>query len=84
MRDPELDTGIEVWAHQVQGDNHCPVPAGHTIAGTGQEDTIGLLGHHGHKAGSCSAAVDQHSQILHLWADFQLFPLQPAVLQGLL
>ncbi|KAF4801087.1 hypothetical protein TURU_037322 [Turdus rufiventris] len=34
LRSPELNTACEVWPHidcPVQGDNHCPGPAGHTV-----------------------------------------------------
>ncbi|KAJ7402619.1 hypothetical protein BTVI_84782 [Pitangus sulphuratus] len=48
LRGPELDTALQVWTHQhwVQGRNHFPGPAGHTVPDTGQ-DAIGLLGHLG-------------------------------------
>ncbi|KAK4822898.1 hypothetical protein QYF61_021117 [Mycteria americana] len=45
VRGPKLNTGFEVRPHQcrVQGHNHCPTPAGHTIFDTSQ-DAIGFLG----------------------------------------
>ncbi|KAK4824211.1 hypothetical protein QYF61_012125 [Mycteria americana] len=45
---PTLNTAFEVRPHQcpVQGHDHCPSPAGHTIPDTSQ-DAIGLLGHLG-------------------------------------
>ncbi|KAK4827417.1 hypothetical protein QYF61_017847 [Mycteria americana] len=45
---PKLNTLFEVWPHQcqVQGHNHFPSPAGHTIFDTSQ-DAIGFLGHLG-------------------------------------
>ncbi|KAK4810193.1 hypothetical protein QYF61_010966 [Mycteria americana] len=48
VRGPKLNTVFEVRPHQcrVQGDDHCPSPAGHTISDTSQ-DAIGLLGHLG-------------------------------------
>ncbi|KAK4832619.1 hypothetical protein QYF61_024600 [Mycteria americana] len=45
---PKLNTAFEVQPHQcpVQGHDHFPSPAGHTISDTSQ-DAIGLLGHLG-------------------------------------
>ncbi|KAK1197855.1 CFTR regulator, partial [Pygoscelis papua] len=45
VRGPKLNTVFEVRPHQgrVQGHDHFPTPAGHTISDTGQ-DAIGLLG----------------------------------------
>ncbi|KAK4831991.1 hypothetical protein QYF61_020374 [Mycteria americana] len=45
---PKLNTGFEVRPHQcrVQGHDHFPSPAGHTISDTSQ-DAVGLLGHLG-------------------------------------
>ncbi|KAJ7419238.1 hypothetical protein WISP_55121 [Willisornis vidua] len=67
MRGPKLDIRFKVWPHQcqVQRENHCPGPAGHTIAGTAQVPLAFLA------TGSRSAAVDQHPQILFHWATFQ-------------
>ncbi|PKU44925.1 hypothetical protein llap_4769 [Limosa lapponica baueri] len=50
VRGPKLDIVFEVGPHQcrVQGDNHFPSPAGHSIPDTGQ-DAVGLLGHLGKK-----------------------------------
>ncbi|RMB89921.1 hypothetical protein DUI87_33695 [Hirundo rustica rustica] len=38
LRDPELDTALQVWPHQcrVEGKNDLPAPAGHTIPDPGQ------------------------------------------------
>ncbi|KAK4826053.1 hypothetical protein QYF61_004168 [Mycteria americana] len=46
VRGPTLNTAFEVWPHQcrVQGADHFPSPAGHTISDTSQ-DAVGLLGH---------------------------------------
>ncbi|KAK4811237.1 hypothetical protein QYF61_022134 [Mycteria americana] len=48
VRGPKLNTVFEVQPHQcrVQGHNHFPSPAGHTIFDTSQ-DAIGFLGHLG-------------------------------------
>ncbi|KAK4820559.1 LOW QUALITY PROTEIN: hypothetical protein QYF61_000709 [Mycteria americana] len=45
---PTLNTAFEVRPHQcrVQGHDHCPSPAGHTVSDTSQ-DAIGFLGHLG-------------------------------------
>ncbi|KAK4830680.1 hypothetical protein QYF61_012849 [Mycteria americana] len=48
VRGPKLNTGFEVRPHQcrVQGHDHFPSPAGHTISDTSQ-GAVGLLGHLG-------------------------------------
>ena len=48
VRGPKLNTVLEVRPHQsrVQGDDHLPGSAGHTIPDTSQ-DALGLLGHLG-------------------------------------
>ncbi|KAK4832354.1 hypothetical protein QYF61_021953, partial [Mycteria americana] len=63
MRGPKLNTGFKVRPHQcqVQGDNHFPSPAGHTISDTSQ-DAIGLLGHLGTLLALIQTTVDQHPQ----------------------
>ncbi|KAK4828751.1 hypothetical protein QYF61_000742 [Mycteria americana] len=84
VRGPKLNTVFEVWPHQcrVQGHDHFPTPAGHTIPDTSQ-DAIGLLGHPGTLPAHIQVAVDQHPQVLFCWAAFQpLFP-KPAALHGL-
>ncbi|KAK4832279.1 hypothetical protein QYF61_021678 [Mycteria americana] len=60
VRGPKLNTVFEVWLHQcqVQGANHFPTPAGHTISDTSQ-DAIGLLGHLGTLLAHSQLAVDQ-------------------------
>ncbi|KAK4826361.1 LOW QUALITY PROTEIN: hypothetical protein QYF61_007955, partial [Mycteria americana] len=65
VRGPKLNTVFEVWPHQcrVQGHDHCPTPAGHTISDTSQ-DAIGLLGHLGTLLVHMQLAVDQHPQVL--------------------
>ncbi|KAK4828755.1 hypothetical protein QYF61_000746, partial [Mycteria americana] len=83
VRGPKLNTVFEVQPHQcrVQGHDHFPTPAGHTIPDTSQ-DAIGLLGHLGTPLAHIQAVVNQHPQVLSRWAAFQpLFP-KPAVLHG--
>ncbi|KAK4816662.1 hypothetical protein QYF61_019898, partial [Mycteria americana] len=81
--DPTLNTAFEVWPHQcrVQGHDHFPSPAGHTISDTSQ-DAIGLVGHLGTLLAHIQPAVDQHPQVLLCLAAFQpVFP-KPVVLHG--
>ncbi|KAK4831675.1 hypothetical protein QYF61_018672 [Mycteria americana] len=83
VRGPKLNTGFEVQPHQcqVQGDDHFPSPAGHTISDKSQ-DAVGFLGHLGTLLAHIQAAVSQHSQVLLCWAAFQpLFP-KPVALHG--
>ncbi|KAK4830300.1 hypothetical protein QYF61_009805 [Mycteria americana] len=83
VRGPKLNTGFQVRPRQcqVQGDNHFPTPAGHTIFDTSQ-DAIGFLGHLGTLLAHIQAAVNQHSQVLLCLAAFQpLFP-KPVALHG--
>ncbi|KAK4828228.1 hypothetical protein QYF61_024723 [Mycteria americana] len=78
-----VNTVFEVWPHQyqVQGDNHFPSPAGHTISDTSQ-DAIGFLGHLGTLLAHIHPAIDQHPQVLLCQAAFQpLFP-KPVALHG--
>ncbi|KAK4817435.1 hypothetical protein QYF61_014511 [Mycteria americana] len=80
---PKLNTVFEVRPHQcrVQGHDHFPTPADHTISDISQ-DAIGLLGHLGMLLAHIQPAVNQHSQVLFLWAAFQpLFP-KPVALHG--
>ncbi|KAK4818693.1 hypothetical protein QYF61_017914 [Mycteria americana] len=73
---PTLNTAFEVRPHQcrVQGHDHCPSPAGHTIADTSQ-DAIGFLGHLGTLLAHIQLAVSPHPQVLPWCAAFQpLFP----------
>ncbi|KAK4816656.1 hypothetical protein QYF61_019892 [Mycteria americana] len=80
---PTLNTAFEVRPHQcrVQGHDHFPTPAGHTISDTSQ-DAIGLRGHLGTLLAHLQLAVNQHPQVLLCWAAFQpLFP-KPVVLHG--
>jgi len=48
LRGPKLNTALEVWPlHcRVQGHDHCPALAGHTMPDTSQ-DAVGLLGYLG-------------------------------------
>ncbi|KAK4827493.1 hypothetical protein QYF61_018793 [Mycteria americana] len=83
VRGPKLNTGFEVRPHQcrVQGHDHFPSPAGHTISDTSQ-DAIGFLGHLGTLLARIQAAVNQHPQVLLHQAAFQpLFP-KPGALHG--
>ncbi|KAK4810613.1 hypothetical protein QYF61_007350, partial [Mycteria americana] len=83
VRGPTLNTVVEVRPHQcrVQGHDHFPSPAGHTIFDTSQ-DAIGLLGHLGTLPAHIPVAVNQHPQVLLCWAAFQpLFP-KPVALHG--
>ncbi|KAF1466761.1 Conserved oligomeric Golgi complex subunit 5, partial [Megadyptes antipodes antipodes] len=83
VRDPKLNTVFKVRPHQcrVQGHDHFPTPAGHTVSDTGQ-DAIGLLGHLGTLPAHVQPAVNQHPQVLFCQAAFQpLFP-QPVALHG--
>ncbi|KAK4812051.1 LOW QUALITY PROTEIN: hypothetical protein QYF61_026189 [Mycteria americana] len=83
VRGPKLNTAFEVRPHQcrVQGHDHFPTPAGHTISDTSQE-AIGFLGHLGTLLAHIQAAVNQHPQVLLCLAAFQpLFP-KPVALHG--
>ncbi|GAB0184399.1 hypothetical protein GRJ2_000905200 [Grus japonensis] len=83
LRDPKLNTALEVRPHQcrVQGDDRFPTPAGHTISDTSQ-DAVGLLGHLGTLLAHVQLAINQHPQVLFLQAPFQpLFP-KPVGLHG--
>ncbi|KAK4823949.1 hypothetical protein QYF61_008335 [Mycteria americana] len=88
---PKLNTVFKVRPHQcqVQGDNHFPSPAGHTVPDTSQ-DAIGFLGHLGtllahrwHTTGTpIQPDIDHHPQVLFHQAAFQpLFP-KPVALHG--
>ncbi|KAK4830748.1 hypothetical protein QYF61_013198 [Mycteria americana] len=78
VRDPKLNT---LFKCRVQGDNHFPSPAGHTISDTSQQ-AIGFLGHLGTLLAHIQPAVDQHAQVLFRRAAFQpLFP-KPVALHG--
>ncbi|KAK4823315.1 hypothetical protein QYF61_000917 [Mycteria americana] len=83
LRGPKLNTVFKVQPHQcrVQGDNHFPSPAGHTISDTSQ-DAIGFLGRLGTLLAHVQLAVSQHPQVLFRQAAFQpLFP-KPVALHG--
>ncbi|CAM9287055.1 unnamed protein product, partial [Bubo scandiacus] len=82
---PKLNTVLEVQPHQcqVQGNNHFPSPAAHTISDTSQ-DAVGLLGHLGTLLAHIQLAVNQHPQVLYCQAAFQpLFP-KPVALHGVM
>ncbi|KAK4830422.1 hypothetical protein QYF61_011046 [Mycteria americana] len=80
---PKLNTVFEVRPHQcrVQGHNHFPSPAGHTIPDTSQ-DAIGFLGHLGTLLAHIQAAVNQHPQVLLCQAAFQPLFSKPVALHG--
>ncbi|KAK4815796.1 hypothetical protein QYF61_007236 [Mycteria americana] len=81
---PKLNTAFEVRPHQcrVQGHNHLPSAAGHTIPDTSQ-DAIGFLGRLGTLLAHIQAAVNQHSQVILSRAALQpLFP-KPVALHGI-
>ncbi|KAK4827170.1 LOW QUALITY PROTEIN: hypothetical protein QYF61_015132 [Mycteria americana] len=83
VRGPKLNTVFEVQPHQcqVQGHNHFPSPAGHTIPDTSQ-DAVGFLGPLGTLLAHIQLAVNQYPQVLFPWAAFQpLFP-KPVALHG--
>ncbi|KAK4826516.1 hypothetical protein QYF61_010013 [Mycteria americana] len=83
VRGPKLNTGFEVWPHQcrVQGHDHFPSPAGHTIPDASQ-DAIDFLGHLGTLLAHIQLAVYQYPQVLLCWAAFQpRFP-KPVALHG--
>jgi len=48
LRNPQLDTVLQVWPHQgrVEGDGHLPCAAGHALFNA-PKDTTGCLGHKG-------------------------------------
>ncbi|GAB0184594.1 hypothetical protein GRJ2_000924700 [Grus japonensis] len=83
LRGPKLNTILEVRPHQcrVQGDNHVPSPAGHTIPDTSQ-DAVGFLGHLGTLLAHVQPAVNQHPQVPFRQAAFQLLFPKPVVLPG--
>ena len=65
----KFNTVLEVRPHQcrVQGHDHLPTPAGHTIPGTSQ-DAVGLLSHLDTLLAHVQPAVDQHPKVLLCWA----------------
>ena len=73
----------EMQPHQcrVQGHNHLPAPAGHTIPDTSQ-DAVGLLGHLGTLLAHIQLAVNQHPQVLFGRAAFQPLLPKPVALHG--
>ncbi|KAK4823336.1 hypothetical protein QYF61_001613 [Mycteria americana] len=83
VRGPKLNTGFEVRPHQcqVQGHDHFPSPAGHTVSDTSQE-AIGFLGHLGTLLAHIQPALDQHPQVPFLWATFQPLCPKPVALHG--
>ncbi|KAK4831195.1 hypothetical protein QYF61_015927 [Mycteria americana] len=80
---PKLNTGFEVRPHQcrVQGHNHFPSPAGHTVFDTSQ-DAIGFLGRLGTLLAHIQPAVNKHPQVLLCQAAFQPLFLKPVALHG--
>jgi len=61
VRGPKLNTLLQVRPHQcrVQGHDHLPAPAGHTIPDTSQ-NAVDLLGHLGTVLAHVQMAVDQY------------------------
>ncbi|GAB0175616.1 hypothetical protein GRJ2_000026800 [Grus japonensis] len=83
VKGPKLNTALEVRPHQcqIQGDNHFPSPAGHTLSDTSQ-DVVGLLGHLGTLLAHVQPGVDQHPQVLFCQEAFQLLFTKLVVLPG--
>ena len=65
----------------MQGHNHLPVPAGHTIRGTSQ-DAVGLLDRLGTLLAHVQPAVSQHPKMLFCQAAFQLLFRKTVALHG--
>ncbi|KAK4820179.1 hypothetical protein QYF61_021451, partial [Mycteria americana] len=65
VRGPKLNTVCKVQPHQcqVQGNDHFPSPAGHTIPDTSQ-DAVGFLGHLGTLLAHVQLAVNQHPHLV--------------------
>ena len=80
-----MNTVLEVQPHQcrVQGHDHFPTPAGHTVPDISQ-DAIGLLGHLGTLLAHVQPAVNQHPKVLLRWAAFQSLLPRPVALHGVL
>ena len=80
---PKMNTVFQVWPHQcpVQGDNHFPTPAGHTIPDTSQ-DAIDLLCHLGTLLAHIHLIVNQHSKVLFHQAAFKPLYPKPVALYG--
>ncbi|KAK4818014.1 hypothetical protein QYF61_004127 [Mycteria americana] len=83
VRGPKLNTVLEVRPHQcrVQGHDHFPTPAGHTIPDISQ-NAVGFLGHLGSLLAHVQPAVNQHAQVLFLRAAFQALLPKPVALHG--
>ena len=79
-----MNTVLEVQPQQcqVQGHDHLPTAAGHTIPDTSQ-DALGLLGHLGTLLAHVQPAVDQHPKIFFCQAAFQPLFHKPVVLHGI-
>jgi len=67
----------------LQGHDHLPTPAGHTIPETSQ-DAVGLLCHLGTLLAHVQLAVKQHPKVLFRWAAFQPLLPKPVVLHGVI
>jgi len=82
-RGPKLKTVLEVQPHQcpVQGHDHLPTPADHTVPDTSQ-DAVGLPGHLVTLLAHLQLAVNQHPKVLFCWADFQPLFSKPVALHG--
>ncbi|KAJ7414114.1 hypothetical protein WISP_86616 [Willisornis vidua] len=81
---PKLNTILKVWPHQcrIQGKDHFPGPAGHTILDTGQ-DAIGLLGHLGTLLAHVQPPANPNRQVPFCLAALQPLCPQPTVLHGI-
>ena len=78
VRGPKLNTVLEVQPHQcrVQGHDHLPTPAGHTVPDTSQDASWPP----GHTTGSCSASHQPTSPGPFLPGSFPATP--PQALHG--
>ena len=67
LRAPELDAGLQVRSHQsrVEGQNHLPQPAGHTVFDAAQ-DMVGLLGCEHTLVAHIQPFIYQYPQVLLL------------------
>jgi len=85
VRGPKLNTVLQVQPHQgrVQGHNHLPAPAGHTIPETSQE-AVGFLGHLSTLLAHVQPAANQHTKVRFCQAAFQPLLPKPVVLHGVI
>ncbi|KAK4823855.1 LOW QUALITY PROTEIN: hypothetical protein QYF61_007503 [Mycteria americana] len=85
LRCPSLDTlqhlNVSLVDSSAEYRGTIPTPAGHAIFDTSQ-DAIGFLGHLGTLLAHIQPALDQHLQVLFLWAAFQPLCPKPVALHG--